>query len=183
MLMPGLSRRNPQRKETETLCGRRYGPGHRKIAPPIKIFGKGSGRPVGQVEISSLLFFVGGVAGMPRKKADPGKDVRIAKEFRKLKKIFAELPKKELSMFESFLQNVAFMKATLEDLQEKIVQNGESEEYKNGKDQFGRKASADLQAYNSVMKNYTSAIKVLQTEYDKLPAESKTSKLEQLLND
>lgn len=119
---------------------------------------------------------------MARTKADPAKDTRINKEFRKLKKIFAELPKKNQSMFEAFLQNTAFMKVTLEDLQKKIVKNGESEDYKNGKDQFGRKESADLQAYNSVIKNYTAAIKVLAAELEKLPTEMKTSKLEQLLN-
>ena len=119
---------------------------------------------------------------MAKSDADLSKPERIDREFKKLKTIFKGLPKKNLKLFEAFLQNVAFMKAELEDLQKKVIKNGASEAYKNGNNQSGRKESADLQAYNSVMKNYTAAIKVLAAELDKLPQEMKTSKLEQLLN-
>lgn len=59
------------------------------------------------------------------------------------------------------LQNAAFMKVTLEDLQEKINAEGVTDEYQNGANQKGIKQSATLQSYNSLIKNYASVMKSL----------------------
>ena len=72
------------------------------------------------------------------------------------------------------------MKVTLEDLQEAINENGCSEQYKNGANQYGKKASADVQAYNAMIKNYTNVLDKL----DKLlPPEREKSKLEEFMNE
>ena len=47
----------------------------------------------------------------------------------------------------------------LDELQEAINQNGATDEYQNGANQFGSKASAELQAYNTTVKNYNSLMK------------------------
>ena len=53
------------------------------------------------------------------------------------------------------------MKVTLEDLQESIIMQGTTDEYQNGANQHGIKQSAQLQAYNSLIKNYANVIKTL----------------------
>lgn len=59
------------------------------------------------------------------------------------------------------IQNVAFMKVTLEDLQREINENGATDTYQNGANQWGVKQSATLQSYNALIKNYNTAIKTL----------------------
>lgn len=86
--------------------------------------------------------------------AKPKKDTRIKSELDRLKKLYAELPQSKLAIVIPLLENAAFMKITLDDLQTSINANGCSEEYKNGENQYGKKAAADLQAYNSLIKNY-----------------------------
>lgn len=55
--------------------------------------------------------------------------------------------------------------------------HGCSEEYMNGANQYGKKASADLQAYNSLIKNYNTVTERLGKL---LPPEKRMSKLEML---
>jgi len=113
------------------------------------------------------------------KVAKSTKDKRIKAEFDRLNKIYQDLPGNELELIQPLLRNAAFMKITLDDLSESINQNGATEDYKNGENQFGRKASADLQSYNATFKNYVALMIKLR---DRLPAEKTDSKLEALMN-
>ena len=88
---------------------------------------------------------------MPKEKT---KEQRIKTEWSRLKAIYSDLPDSKKAIVFPLLQNLAFMKITLDDLQQSINENGCSEDYKNGENQYGRKAAADLQAYNSLIKNY-----------------------------
>lgn len=103
------------------------------------------------------------------------KETRISEEFTRLLEIYKELPENKMKLIRPLIQNAAFMKVTLEDLQESINKNGCSEEYKNGENQYGKKAAADLQAYNSLIKNYNSVSDRLEKM---LPPEKRKSKLE-----
>lgn len=103
------------------------------------------------------------------------KETKISEEFTRLLEIYKELPENKMKLIRPLIQNAAFMKATLEDLQESINKNGCSEEYKNGENQYGKKAAADLQAYNSLIKNYNSVSDRLEKM---LPPEKRKSKLE-----
>ncbi len=85
---------------------------------------------------------------------DLTKEERIKREFSRLARIYKVLPKNKLAIVTPLLENAAFMRITLEDLQANINKNGCSDEYKNGENQYGKKAAADLQAYNSLIKNY-----------------------------
>lgn len=49
---------------------------------------------------------------------------RVAKELRKLKTIYKDIPQSKKKLCEGLMQNAAFMAATLEDLQEKIAESG-----------------------------------------------------------
>ena len=98
----------------------------------------------------------------------------------RLKKIYACLPKNKLAIVTPLLENAAFMKITLDDLQDSINENGCSDEYKNGENQYGKKAAADLQAYNSLIKNYNTVSDRLEKL---LPPEQKQSRLGALLDE
>ena len=108
------------------------------------------------------------------------KEERIKSELSRLKKIYNKLPKNKLAIVIPLLENAAFMKITLDDLQNSINENGCSDEYKNGENQYGKKAAADLQAYNSLIKNYNTVSDRLEKL---LPSEQKQSKLDELRNE
>lgn len=82
------------------------------------------------------------------------KQNRIKRRLAELRRIYAKLPDKQLAIAEHLIKNAVFMEIELEDLQQIIAKEGASEEYQNGANQHGRKASADLQAYNSLVKSY-----------------------------
>jgi len=79
---------------------------------------------------------------------------RKDKEIKRLKKIFKNLPKDRMAIAIPLIENAAFMRVTLEDLQAHIEEHGCSEDYKNGANQFGKKATVESQTYNAMIKNY-----------------------------
>lgn len=89
------------------------------------------------------------------------KDNRIEQEYTRLLEYYKPLPPHKLGVVLPLIQNSAFMKVTLEDLQEIINQQGCSDEYQNGANQKGKKSSAELQSYNALIKNYTTVQKQL----------------------
>ena len=108
------------------------------------------------------------------------KEERIKKELLRLKRIYSGLPKNKLAIVTPLLENAAFMKITLDDLQKSINESGCSEDYKNGANQYGKKASSDLQAYNSLIKNYNTISDRLEKM---LPPEERKSRLGELMNE
>ncbi len=120
------------------------------------------------------------MAGGGRNKAELSKDQRIRQEYERMKELFAALPENELRFCDPLLQNAAFMKVTLEDLQDSINRNGVTDDYQNGANQSGTKASADLQAYNSLAKVYNALMDKLSA---KLPKEVRKSKLAAMMDE
>lgn len=107
------------------------------------------------------------------------KQARISAELEKLRALFASLPGHELQFLQPLMSNAAFMAVTLADLQEEINAGGTVDEYQNGSAQFGKKASATIQAYNATMKVYLATMRDLLA---RLPKEQRTSALTDLLN-
>ena len=107
------------------------------------------------------------------------RDKLIKKEYRHLRKLFKPLPENLFDLVDPLLQNQAFMKIILDELQEAIKAEGTIDEYQNGANQHGRKASANLQAYNNTVKQYNAINKRLE---EMLPEEKKLSKLEMMKN-
>ena len=97
-----------------------------------------------------------------------------------MKELFSAMPENELMFCDPLLQNAAFMKVTLEDLQKAINENGVTDSYQNGANQSGTKASADLQAYNSLAKVYNALMDKLSA---KLPKEIRKSKLQAMMDE
>ena len=96
------------------------------------------------------------------KKTDVSKNKRIEEELNRISIFFEELDENKKAIVSPLLQNAAFMKITLEDLQEKINEEGVVDIYQNGANQYGTKQSATLQSYNSLIKNYASVMKTLE---------------------
>ena len=67
----------------------------------------------------------------------------------------------ERAVIDPIIQNSAFMKIQLDDLQEIINRDGVTEVYQNGANQYGVKQSAAVQSYNALIKNYAAVIKQL----------------------
>ena len=86
---------------------------------------------------------------------------RIKKEFQRIIIFFEELDENKKAVINPLVQNAAFMRVTLDDLQKIISEQGPVEHYQNGANQFGLKQSAALQAYNALVKNYASVIKTI----------------------
>ena len=92
---------------------------------------------------------------------DLDKEKRIKREMTRLNGLFKKLDPKRKKAVESLIKNAAFMAVTLEDLQNEINENGVTEEYKNGENQFGRKKSSAVEVYNTMIKNQVSVISQL----------------------
>lgn len=93
--------------------------------------------------------------------AKKSKEQRIKTELDRLEILFEKVDENKKTILASLLQNAAFMRITLEDLQEIINAEGVTDEYQNGANQRGIKQSATLQGYNALIKNYTIVIKAL----------------------
>ena len=111
---------------------------------------------------------------------DLTKEQKIIKEERKLTKLYKNLPKNKQILVKGLIQNAAFMKVTMDELQEIINREGCVEEYQHGANQSGKKATTESQTYNTMIKNYSNIILNL----DKmLPEERPKSRLEELANE
>lgn len=97
---------------------------------------------------------------------------RITEELNRISRFYKDIAENQREIISPLLQNAAFMKVTLEDLQEIIATEGVTDTYQNGANQYGTKQSATLQSYNSLIKNYASVIKTLS---QLLPPETKRS--------
>jgi len=94
------------------------------------------------------------------------------KELKKLGIIVANLPEDKKKITEGLVADAAFMAEQLEKLRAHIAENGWSEQYKNGENQFGKKSSVEADAYIKIQKSYASTIKQLT---DLLPNSTETA--------
>lgn len=92
---------------------------------------------------------------------EKSKDKRIKAEIERLSNLFSKAAENQRNIIAPLIQNSAFMRVTLEDLQEIINRDGVVDEYRNGATQYGTKQSATLQSYNALIKNYTTVQKQL----------------------
>lgn len=89
------------------------------------------------------------------------KDERIKNELDRINTVFDVVPEEERTVIDPLLQNYAFMKVTLEDLQEEILREGIAETYQNGRNQSGQKENSKLKSYNRLIKNFESVTKTV----------------------
>ena len=94
---------------------------------------------------------------MARKQISPAQK-KIDADKKRLKRLFAGNDSNTQELIEPLLQNAAFMQAALTQLQKEILDAGMIDEYQNGQNQKGFKISANLQAYNQLVRNYNAVI-------------------------
>lgn len=96
-----------------------------------------------------------------RIKKDLSKEEKISLEMKKYNEIFAKIDPELKKANDSLIENVVFMKVSLEELQKIINEKGYTEEYKNGANQYGIKKCNEVELYNTMIKNYMTAMKQL----------------------
>ena len=106
--------------------------------------------------------------------AEYTKEQRIAKEKRRLVKIFKDLEANKLSTCKALIARAAFITVSLEDLEEQLNTTGWVEQYQNGENQSGLKKSANADVHISLTKNLNAIIKQL---LELVPPAQKKSKL------
>lgn len=95
------------------------------------------------------------------KKAKKDTFTQINEDKDRLLKLFDGNDSATLELLEPLIQNAVFMQYTLRELQKSIIESGYTDDYKNGANQHGVKISANVQAYNSMVKNYNVIISKL----------------------
>lgn len=115
---------------------------------------------------------------MARPKTEKTKEQRVKSEISKISKIFKELDENKKKIVTPLIEKAAFMNVELEELQKVIEVEGCVDEYQNGANQWGKKKSAEVDVYNTMVKNFTAIIKTL-TDLTP-PAPKKKSKLDEL---
>ena len=89
------------------------------------------------------------------------KEEKISKEIKKLAKIFSGIDGNKRQTVEHLIEMAAFMAISLAEYQDIINAEGYTEEYQNGKNQYGRKQSEAVKSHIAMMKNYSAVIKQL----------------------
>ena len=110
--------------------------------------------------------------------AEYTKEQRIAKEKRRLAKIFKDLEPNKLSICKPLINRAAFITVNLEDLEEQLNAEGWVEEYVNGRNQSGLKKASAADVHISLTKNLNAIIKQL---LELVPPAQKKSKLTEMM--
>lgn len=110
---------------------------------------------------------------MPKKR-EPSKSERIKSELAKLTEIYKGIPENKKTLVEGLLNRAVYMRATLEDYEKDIDENGSVEQFSQSADVDPyERARPVVQMYNTMNKNYQSIIKQLA---DQLPPEETNNK-------
>lgn len=92
--------------------------------------------------------------------AELDKDKRIKKELNKFKKFIKDLELQEKNMAMNLIEELAFMKVTLEDLKEEVNESGVVTEMPQGEYSIMRENPA-LKSYNTMIQRYNQTLKQL----------------------
>lgn len=85
---------------------------------------------------------------------DIGKVRRRNKRMKELLELYASIPSNKMKIVMPLIENACFMEIELDELQKLIASEGALDEYQNGEKQKGKKISANMQAYNNLLKSY-----------------------------
>ncbi len=85
---------------------------------------------------------------------------RKKKELNRIKKIYKNLPAEKLKILEKLIERAAYMLVSLEEMEQKITEDGLLVEMPQG-DYTITRAHPLLSQYNAMVKNFNSTIKML----------------------
>jgi len=111
-------------------------------------------------------------------KAELTKDEKIKKEILRLKRVFRDLDKNMMNTVLGLIETAAFLKITIDELQEIINVEGYTEEYQNGANQTGRKQTEHVKTHIAMTRNLTVITKQLSDLTP--PVRKKASRLQAL---
>ena len=95
------------------------------------------------------------------------KEKKIKSELNRLNKLFKEFPKEKKDILAGLLNEAAFIRVTLIELREDILENGVMEVFRQGDSEYDRERPI-VKSYNKYMKTYHSTMKLI---LDQLPKE------------
>lgn len=99
---------------------------------------------------------------MPKKnKQILSANININDEFEQLSKLFEKIPANKKRLCAGLIENAAYMKIKLAELQDEIEENGITDEWHGGGGQHGLRKSPAADLYNTMIKNYLAVIKKL----------------------
>lgn len=105
----------------------------------------------------------------------------VKKEQNRLKKLFKDIPENKMKLVEGLIVQASRLRASCDALWLDIKENGEYEDFQNGKDaEFITRETAASKTFTARDKSYLAVMKQL-AEY--LPTQVSASKLSELLND
>ena len=103
------------------------------------------------------------------------KESRIKKEYKKLKELFQNLPENKMKLCEPLIQNAAYMKATLEDLQAKVNEEGAVIKNTNGNGFEVTQENPAQKSYVATLGKYNTVISQLSEMLPPMETKSKFS--------
>lgn len=89
------------------------------------------------------------------------KDKKIKKEKRRLTKIFEDIKPEKKQTVEGLIERAAFMRVTLQELEEDLNANGLTESFSQGNQEPYERKRPSAELYNSMNTNYQKVIKQL----------------------
>lgn len=110
-------------------------------------------------------------------KGELEKDKKIKQEINRIKKLFKEFPKEKTKVIEGLINEVAFIKVSLEELRENLLVNGFTEIFEQGEQRFNRERP-EVKIYTTFIQRYSGVMKQL---IDLLPPEVKKEETDQLM--
>lgn len=112
---------------------------------------------------------------------DLDQEKRIKREISKFKQFIKDLEEEEKNMAMNMIDELAFMKVTLQDLKEEVNSSGVVTEMSQGKYSIQRENPA-LKSYNTMIQRYNSTLKQLNDYISTLsPQDFDSDKLNQFL--
>lgn len=106
------------------------------------------------------------------------KEKKIKQEINRIKKLYKDFPKDKSKVLEGLINEVSFIRISLEEVRQDLIKNGLTELFEQGGQSFNRERP-EVKIYSNFMKLYSSAMKQL---IDLLPPEIKKEEEDALMN-
>lgn len=102
------------------------------------------------------------------------KDEKIKKEIRRLNRIYKNIPKNEKAVIDGLIRRAAYMRVTLEEMEEDLNTNGYTELFSQSEklEPYERERPV-ARLYNAMNKNYQTIMKQLAEFVEKEPTPAK----------
>lgn len=111
--------------------------------------------------------------------ANSEKEKRISKEYKRIRKIYKDLPGSLLTLYEGLIKRAAYMRVTLEDYESDLDADGYTEMFTQSANTPPYERERPVaRLYNSMVKNYQVVMKQLA---DKLPEQTATDVSEEIM--